>query len=367
MAWDRVNFGRILRDLRTEAGLTQEQLAERMGGRDRRRIMVLEQGTAVREPQLSEINLIGNALGVPGAADKLRATLDVETEEVQEDRDAPRELIRAELSGRFNELLEQIDAAQQTARDLARSSDEALFEEHIALIDLYRTSRPIADAWAAIQDGVIAQRQELLKHLKGERSGIRRLLPKSVEDDPVAAFRERFFQYWRRCESAGGPGYLTPNDERDGVERAIDVMELATYHLHPRVSHIAMTGMRALRHLFLMWTGLASDAERRYFVGPPKAPQKVYEERVRDEENRVAVTRDQLAEALEMSHDTSIAEFTKALLEKDWAAHQRENIEGFGRLYQELSELSVKLGREGIESLPGHRVVDLGGRGTRLV
>jgi len=92
--------------------------------------------------------------------------------------------------------------------------------------------------------------------------------------------------------------------------------------------------MRALRHLFLMWTGLASDAERRYFVGPPKAPQKVYEERVRGEENRVTVTRDQLAEALEMSHDTPIPEFTKALLEKDWVAHQRENIEGFGRLYQ---------------------------------
>jgi len=251
--------------------------------------MVLEQGTAVREPQLSEINLIGNALGVPGAADKLRAALDVETEAVQEDREAPREVIRAELAGRFNELLQQLDAAQQTARDLARSSDEALFEEHIAPIDLYRTSRPIADAWAAIQDGVIAHRQELLKQLKRERSPIGRLLPKSVEDDPVGAFRERFFDYWRRCESAGGPSYLPPSDERDGVERAIDVMELATYHLHPRVSHIAMTAMRALRHLFLMWTGLASEAEHRYFIGPPKAAQKVYEEfgRKRSESRRL--------------------------------------------------------------------------------
>jgi len=40
--WDRVNFGRVLCKLRSQAGLSQEQLGVRMG-RDRRRVMVLEQ------------------------------------------------------------------------------------------------------------------------------------------------------------------------------------------------------------------------------------------------------------------------------------------------------------------------------------
>lgn len=367
MAWDRVNFGRILRDLRTEAGLTQEQLAERMGGRDRRRIMVLEQGTAVREPQLAEINLIARALGIPAAADKLRVALDTETHVEERDRETARETLRSDLGGRFNELLQQLDQAQQTARDLARSSDEALFEEHITLIDLYRTSRPIADAWGDIQGELIATREELLKQLKRERSRLGRLLPKSAQDDPVASFRERLLRYSWRCEHGGGSPALTPIDERDAVERAIDVVELGTYHLHPRVSHFAMTTMRALRHLFLMWNGLAAEAERRYFMGPPKAPRKVYDERTDEEEKRVTEARDHLAEALEIAHDTPIPEYTRGFLVKDWATHERENIEGYSRLFHELNELFTKLGKEAMDSIPGHRVVDLGGRGTRLL
>ena len=367
MAWDRVNFGRILRDLRTEAGLTQEQLAERMGGRDRRRIMVLEQGTAVREPQLSEINLIVRALGIPAAADRLRVALDSESGDAEEDRETAREAMRTDLARRFNELLQQLDTAQQTARDLARSSDESLFEDHITLIDLYRTSRPVADAWGDIQGHLIAARVELLNQLKRERSRLGRLLPKSAQDDPVATFRERLLRYSWRCEHGGGSSALTPIDERDAVERAIDVVELGTYHLHPRVSHFAMTTMRALRYLFLMWTGLAAEAERRYFMGPPKAPRKVYDERTNEEEKRATEARDHLTEALEIAQDTPIPDYTRELLAKEWTAHERENIEGYRRLFHELNELFGKLGKEAMDSLPGHRVVDLGGRGTRLL
>lgn len=193
---------------------------------------------------------------------------------------------------------------------MARSSDEALFEEHIAPVDLYRTSRPIADAWGDIQGGVIAAREELLKQLKRERSRLGRLLPKSAQEDPVADFRERLFRWSLRCEDAGTAA-LTPTDERDAVERAIDVIEPGTYHLHPRVSHLAMTTKRALRHLFRMWTGLASPAEHRYFMDPPKAPQKVYDERVHQEENRATAVRDHLTEALEIAHDTPIPQYTR--------------------------------------------------------
>jgi len=124
--------------------------------------------------------------------------------------------------------------------------------------------------------------------------------------------------------------------------------------------------MRALRHLFLMWTGLAAEAERRYFMGPPKAPRKVYDDRMRDEERRVTAARDHLAEALEIAHDTPIPEYTRIFLAKEWAAHERENIEAYGRLFNEVGELIGKLRGEGVDSLGGHRLIDLGGRGTSL-
>ncbi|MCD2461996.1 helix-turn-helix domain-containing protein [Streptomyces sp. MBT42] len=61
----RAALGQRLRELRTEAGLSQDQLADRIG-MERRSIQRYESGE--RDPRYTELLLIADALGVPVAA-----------------------------------------------------------------------------------------------------------------------------------------------------------------------------------------------------------------------------------------------------------------------------------------------------------
>ncbi|HLY67377.1 MAG TPA: helix-turn-helix transcriptional regulator, partial [Chloroflexota bacterium] len=171
MSWDRVNFGRVLRELRAEAGLSQAELAERMG-RDRRRLMVLEQGTAVREPRQAEIALIATALGLPHAGERLRAAVSLDTHQAWV-RDAPgsiHEEIRTQVAGEFSDVLAKLDEAREAVRALARSADQAFTEERLTAAELFRSSRAIVWFVSKLHDELYRQTGQLLKVLEREGS-----------------------------------------------------------------------------------------------------------------------------------------------------------------------------------------------------
>ena len=118
MDWDRMNFGRVLRELRTQASVSQADLAERIG-RDRRRLMALEQGTAVREPKPGEIALLATGLGVPDALDQLRQAVGTQTARTDLHHTV-RESMRADFANDLSRLLSKLDEVRDLARGFSR-------------------------------------------------------------------------------------------------------------------------------------------------------------------------------------------------------------------------------------------------------
>lgn len=251
--WDRVNFGRVLHRLRTQAGLTQAELGERMG-RDRRRVMVLEQGIAVREPQSAEIALLAASLG-GGLANKQLATAarpDAASDVLAEA--SPRERVQRKLGSDFGRLLCRVDDVRDGARSLARAVDQLFSEDFIPNEAVQRCRRPIATAATAVLDELHRQTRYL-----GRCLATAALTPEAaVPAAAIVDFREAQSRYWSRCA-----GVLPPARESrqpDQLERCLDILEMGTLHLHAKVSQPASTALSGLGHLFLFWAELAMRA-----------------------------------------------------------------------------------------------------------
>jgi transcriptional regulator with XRE-family HTH domain len=355
MAWDRVNFGRVLRELRAEAGLTQGELAERMG-RDRRRLMVLEQGTAVREPRAAEVALIAAALGVQSAGERLRAAVNVDSLEPSV-HDAPgtiHEEIRAQVGSEFSDVLTKLDEARDAVRALARSADHSFAEERLTAAELFRSSRAIVWFVSELHDELYTQTGELLKVLERDGSllGHVRNRGRSAAE-AIAEFKQAHLRYWKRCDLGGIRGQLDPDEEPDHIEVWLDALEAGVFHLHPRTSELASLAIRGYGHLFLIWASLAFEADQLTFSGPGRLSKKVYEERERAEQERQRQAHAHLQSALQKFHDLSIEEFADALLKEEWAAQHRENLFELERIWRDMKELGSSIAADCFERLWG--------------
>jgi len=355
MAWDRVNFARELRKLRAEAGLTQGELAERMG-RDRRRLMVLEQGTAVREPRTAEIALIAAALGLPNAGGRLRAAVNVDSLEpsVRDATGTIHEEIRAQVAGEFSDVLTKLDEASNAIRTLARSSDQAFSEARLTAAELFRSSRAIVWFVSKLHDELYMQTGELLQVLEREGSllGHVRNRGRSAAE-AIAEFKQAHLRYWKRCDLGGIRGQLDPDEQPDHIEVWLDALEAGGVHLHPRTSQLASLAMRGYGHLFLILASLAFEADQLTFSGPGRLSKKVYEERQRAEQERQRQAHEHLRTALQKFQDLSIDDFAGAILKEKWAAQHRENLLELARIWREMKELGSSTAADCFERLWG--------------
>lgn len=345
MAWDRINFGRVLRELRTEARLSQAELAERMG-RDRRRLMVLEQGTAVREPRRAEVDLLAAALGVPDAGERLRAAVSLDMHQPWV-RDAPgstNEEIRGQVASEFSDVLAKLDDAREAVRSLSRSADQAFTEERLTAAELFRSSRAIVWFVSKLHDELYRQTGQLLKVLEREGSLLGRVPHRGPSaEEAIADFKQAHLRYWKRCDLGGIRGQLDPNEEPDHIEVWLDALEAGVFHLHPRTSKLAELAIRGYGQLFLIWAGLSFEAGQLSFRGPGRLSKQVYEEREQAEQDRQRQAVTHLKTALQMFRSLFIEEFADALLKEEWAAQHRENLVEVGRIWREMTKLGASI------------------------
>jgi len=332
MDWDRMNFGRVLRDLRSEAGLSQADLAERMG-RDRRRLMAFEQGTAVREPRPGEIALLATGLGLPDALDRLRNAVGTQTARITDFYETVHEVIRADVANEVSRLLTKLDEVRQLARGLSRTADKSFLDEHITPAQLFRSGRAVTNVWLRLHCELLNQAQGFLGQLKQEEARFEASGKRPKTPDAVRAFKERQLRYWSRCDWASAKGQLDVDHEPDAVEQLIDELESTVFHLHGLVSSVAKGAIGAFGHLFLVWAGLALEVEPMRWPTSAKVSRTQLRDRNRVEAQRQQVALGHLIYALEKFLELPVPTFASTLMQEDWANPQGDNLQMVARVW----------------------------------
>ncbi len=321
--WDRVNFGRVLRQLRKSAGLTQDELGERMG-RDRRRVLVLEQGSAVREPGATELALLAAALGDETAAGQLERAARPDGPAQSRPACSPRERAQGHLASDFSRLLSRVDDVRDGARSLARAVDQ-LFDESLVPSGVVQRSRRAVAALAAAA----------LAELHRQTRYVRRTLDTPACHDTWAGtvrdFRQRQSHYWSCCVAEGWPGQDL--GEPDALERTLDILEMATFHLHREVSGPATSARRALGHLFLFWAELAMRA-----AADLEATTRFDRGTRRSGGHQPGVAFQRFSTALRSFEELPLVAFAEQLYYRDAPQTARYDIRQVGALWERLSE-----------------------------
>ena len=335
--WDRVNFGRVLRQLRAQAHLTQDELGERMG-RDRRRVLVLEQGTAVREPGPTELGVLAAALGGASARGELERAAHPDGPAISAEDCSPREQVHRRLASDFNRLLSRVDEVRFGARSLSRSIDQ-LFDESLISAQVVQRSRC---AVVSILAGVLAELHRQTRYVK---RSLDTPMGRDTWVETIVEFRQRQSLYWSRCASEAWQ--VQEADESNSMERWLDSLEMGTFHLHPGVSQPATTAKRALGHLFLFWAELAmraaADVEAAASLKVTTTP--------RAGEHQPGVAFHRFTKALQSFEDLALIPFAEQLFYREAPETARHDIGQVHYLWEKLSE-----------ELPGVAVADNLGR-----
>src|SRR5713226_8652211 len=324
MDWDRMNFGRVLRELRTQASLSQADLAERIG-RDRRRLMALEQGTAVREPKPGEIALLATGLGVPDAMDRLRDAVGTETARATDFYQTVHDSIRADFAGDLSRLLAKLDEVRELARGFSRPAKDVL-DAHISPGQLFRAGRGLANVCLDLHRELLDQAQALLNELRHEASMFEATGKRPKAPGTVRSFKERQLRYWSRCDWASVKGQLDPDQEPDVVEQLLDVLETTVFHPHVMVMAVAEAAIAALGHLCLIWAGMALQVEPVRRPATLKMSRTQIHEWNRGEAERQRVALTHLIHALEQFLELPIQKWASLVIYEDWADPLVDNL-----------------------------------------
>jgi len=278
--WDRVNFGRTLRKLRIQAGLTQVQMAKSIG-RDRRRILVLEQATAVRAPLESEIALLWAVLGGEAAAEQLADTLGQGSPGIRTHRSTPAERACSSLAGEISRLLTQLDDVREGAKALARSAHHAFSGSEVPQPVATRATGAIEFALTELIDGLKFEASALRDTLERRHSSGGQPLPVSrILPDQVAEFRQRLLGHWSRCN--GSVPVIDAVSGPDEIDPWLDALEVAKFHIDADVSMLASAALSFCSKLFLWWSKAALPVSGRR-IDTPCAGEDVLESLAQDE------------------------------------------------------------------------------------